>query len=487
MNFEINLIRRAPVFDRERSRPVSACRVAALLVTMIFLCPSDVHGQESSPPNQSKKTATELPKQVKIDARIVRSQSAARVMVNSSQDEQDSNKKNIDAYPSIHLETKTETVELVTEGGRIKQVWQYGRPLESEGSGKTTTRYRAIQPGSEPFLFYSNSPQPTAAGQLRKIGPQEQRYWLGINCEEVGPVLKEQLSLSHGLTVVNVVETGPANGRLRRHDVLLKINGERLSSVEQLVEQIQRSAGKASSLRLLRKAKEVEVEVVARKRPEVRFSFEPIVLQTTIQNDINQNQLQTLRAKFAEGIPKGELPPMYILRPGIRLGNLKSHSAIPMDASQRVDNPEIPGVDIEAFVIGISDNKNSTIRIDTQLRNIADLTITKPMNFRNPQLVRPFKKVAEEMYHYRVQLEQLTENIRKDKESVNKVLIELKRNPSSLPAQIEFKDGIARKVRLLDARLVERQADLKKAIQLCELVEQLNRRPGLSNENNQQK
>lgn len=98
------------------------------------------------------------------------------------------------------------------------------------------------------------------------------KYMVGVHCNPVRPALRYHLDLSEdvGLIVDAVTENSPAaNAGIQQYDILLYANQAALSSVDDLVNAIDQAGGEGLplSLNLLRKGKEVGVEVEPIERP----------------------------------------------------------------------------------------------------------------------------------------------------------------------------------------------------------------------------
>ncbi len=93
-------------------------------------------------------------------------------------------------------------------------------------------------------------------------------FMIGVTCKPVGEAMKAQLGLKHGLVVESVVKESPSDGKIEEHDILVRIDGEDLGELSQLIEAIQ-DAGKNESevkLHLLRSGKKVKVALTPKKR-----------------------------------------------------------------------------------------------------------------------------------------------------------------------------------------------------------------------------
>ncbi|MCS7239016.1 MAG: PDZ domain-containing protein [Thermoguttaceae bacterium] len=95
-------------------------------------------------------------------------------------------------------------------------------------------------------------------------------WWIGVQCRPADPVLRAQLGLAEnvGLVVDEVAPKSPAEkAGLKRFDVLVKAEDKDLTSVQDLIEVINRAEGKEIKLKYVRQAQVAEVAVTPEKRP----------------------------------------------------------------------------------------------------------------------------------------------------------------------------------------------------------------------------
>lgn len=103
------------------------------------------------------------------------------------------------------------------------------------------------------------------AGSITHV---EEKYWLGVGLAVADDTLRSQLSLpaGEGLVVTSVDNDSPAaKAGVLVNDVLLKLDGKALTTVEALTEQLQALADKSVSLELLRRGKPAMLTVTAEK------------------------------------------------------------------------------------------------------------------------------------------------------------------------------------------------------------------------------
>jgi membrane-associated protease RseP (regulator of RpoE activity) len=99
----------------------------------------------------------------------------------------------------------------------------------------------------------------------------ELEYWVGLQGRPLdSEVLRTHLQLAEGVGVVveNVAAGSPAEkAGLRKHDVLLDVNGEQISDFTVLQNAVANSAGKPIDLKIIRLAKEMTLTITPEKAP----------------------------------------------------------------------------------------------------------------------------------------------------------------------------------------------------------------------------
>jgi hypothetical protein len=96
----------------------------------------------------------------------------------------------------------------------------------------------------------------------------EEHYRIGVTLSEADDTLRTQLRLAagEGLVVTEVVADGAAaEVGIQTHDVLIVLDGRRLTTVEAINAQIQEIKDKSVDLRLLRAGKEMTIPITPRK------------------------------------------------------------------------------------------------------------------------------------------------------------------------------------------------------------------------------
>ena len=97
---------------------------------------------------------------------------------------------------------------------------------------------------------------------------EDPKFWLGVGLTAVDDTLRSQLSLAagEGLVVTNVEADSPAaKAGVMVNDLLLKLEGKALTTIEALSEQLQAIADKTVPLDLLRRGKPATLSVTPEK------------------------------------------------------------------------------------------------------------------------------------------------------------------------------------------------------------------------------
>lgn len=112
----------------------------------------------------------------------------------------------------------------------------------------------------------------------------QETYRIGVTLSEADDTLRAHLRLAagEGLVVTEVIdESAAAAAGIQPHDVLVVLDGKRLTTVEATNAQIQEIKDKSVELRLLRGGKEVTLPIAARMTQGAAFVDKPITFWDT--------------------------------------------------------------------------------------------------------------------------------------------------------------------------------------------------------------
>jgi len=153
------------------------------------------------------------------------------------------------------------------DGTKVKlRVLRGGKPVELEATLKKpeVARVRVRLSG----LIHSNL-------NRELVAMQEERYRIGVTLSETDDTLRAHLRLAagEGLVVTEVIDdSAAAQAGVQQHDVLIVLDGKRLTTVDAANAQIQEIKDKSVELRLLRGAKDVTIQIAPRKSQEAAFT-----------------------------------------------------------------------------------------------------------------------------------------------------------------------------------------------------------------------
>lgn len=140
----------------------------------------------------------------------------------------------------------------------------------------------------------------------------EERFVIGVQCEEADELLRTHLRLgTRGVVVLDVREGTPAaEGGLQKHDIIVSIGGLDVQSREDLTKAVLESEGKPLELSIIRTGEPQVVSVTARKMKV------PIVLAPAA-TDVEQ-------LKELAGSAKGGVR-LSLIHPGVMLDGVLPH------------------------------------------------------------------------------------------------------------------------------------------------------------------
>ena len=153
--------------------------------------------------------------------------------------------------------------------GKIVIIDAEGKRREYQFNGDQA---RMLHPAQNPENFEVETADGPKANGGQNSGPlpestTEERYVIGVQCEESSELLRGHLKLgSKGLVVLEVREETPAaEAGLRKDDIIVSINDKDLESLSQLVATVSESDGSPMKLIILRAGDRQEISVTPRK------------------------------------------------------------------------------------------------------------------------------------------------------------------------------------------------------------------------------
>ena len=132
------------------------------------------------------------------------------------------------------------------------------------------------------------------------------KYWLGLQGAPLdSAVLRTHLQLADGVGIVveNVVKDSPAEkAGLRRHDVLIAVNGEQVTDMVMLQQAVGASEGKPVELKVIRLAKEETMSATPEERPAHLAQAAPDMGLGAFHGDMAMGDLQRMLQQMQGGV-----------------------------------------------------------------------------------------------------------------------------------------------------------------------------------------
>jgi hypothetical protein len=140
------------------------------------------------------------------------------------------------------------------------------------------------------------------------VGWTANQYRIGVTLAQADDVLRSQLRLAdgEGLVITDVVADGPsAKAGLRKHDVLVKLEGKRLTTVEAFNSQIQEFKDRQIIATLLRGGKEISVVLKPQLSSTAEWTVSPmstIMFNNALAADQDQSGRINLNVRALDSI-----------------------------------------------------------------------------------------------------------------------------------------------------------------------------------------
>lgn len=93
-------------------------------------------------------------------------------------------------------------------------------------------------------------------------------YWLGLNLDEVPPLVRKHLKIKGGAIAIDVIPQSPAGkAGIQQEDIILEVAGTVINQAGDVLLQLKEVKGKPLQIRLIREGLPMSVEVTPTKRP----------------------------------------------------------------------------------------------------------------------------------------------------------------------------------------------------------------------------
>ncbi len=173
--------------------------------------------------------------------------------------------------------------------------------------------------GSPPQDSTADDAATALAPQESKDDPApDQGWWIGISCEETSKLLQRQLKIDGGLAIEYLADKAPAQiTGLMVDDIIVRMNDQLVTSVNQLNELIQTSQGAAIDFEILRDGQKANLNVTPEKRPACDKAI-ALVITGDSGEEPDESELAKIRA-LIRSQPAGTNVKVILVRPGVVL------------------------------------------------------------------------------------------------------------------------------------------------------------------------
>ncbi len=128
-------------------------------------------------------------------------------------------------------------------------------------------------------------------GSDSKDNHKEKIGWLGVVPEEMSPAMLAALGIEYGVLVAEVVQNSPAEKLgLRMGDVIISLDGERITESDKLIRAVRERANRTVDLVILRQGQKekIKAEIGEREKAEIELPLEKIWIPTAGMRKLRQ-------------------------------------------------------------------------------------------------------------------------------------------------------------------------------------------------------
>ncbi len=192
--------------------------------------------------------------------------------------------------------------------------------------------------------------------------------WIGVICHPVPELTRTHLRIPGGLVVLAVAANSPAErAGLQINDLILKINGQRITCCQALDTAVQASDGESIRLLAVRDGEPLEFSV----HPEIRPPCQKCLSVILSGNDADDpDKIQQFQLHLQTNPTTGEQE-IVVIGPGIVIDNPNDDSDRPLQSTNEQPKP-FSLSDMEKRSIQIGDDANST---DIDAKQVRDALI----------------------------------------------------------------------------------------------------------------
>lgn len=230
-----------------------------------------------------------------------------------------------DGKQRIRVESIVEELQIQGGGGVLSQVRQSGKnkqvfvTLKKDDRRGTKVAVGVFAPDS--WVHASNGTIQVMTETMGLQPTEIKRYWIGVRCREEVVQAKPGKGESNSRLVVDEVvpETAAEKAGVRTGDVLLEFNGTPLQRINQLVDEIQQTDGKAVEIRLRRNGKIIAYTIRPMSRNAENSSVQTLIIPAALPEDA-QERIERLQNLIHVSDDSTREVRVLIVGPGVNFG-----------------------------------------------------------------------------------------------------------------------------------------------------------------------
>lgn len=191
------------------------------------------------------------------------------------------------------------------------------------GSAHGFQSAEATQPADKASADEREAPSAAVATSTRESDaekePSTPRLWVGVSCEEIGPVLQAQLGIEAGLAIRDIAEGSPAEkADLRIFDLILRFNDRPIGSIKDFNRSVQETHGERSIVEIMRSGEKRTLNVQPEPRPPCK-EIESIIVAVDANDEVDPKVLELVKETM-DAKPSSKQKELLVLRPFVELG-----------------------------------------------------------------------------------------------------------------------------------------------------------------------
>ncbi|HMO12585.1 MAG TPA: S1C family serine protease [Pirellulaceae bacterium] len=136
------------------------------------------------------------------------------------------------------------------------------------------------------------------------VTPARDAYWIGVDCQQITPIIQSQLNIEHGLAVLEVADPSPAwRAGVKQYDILVQFEAKPLLNCEQFANLIDHFGEQDIYISLLRHGKLHKLKIRPERRPLCKVASIIVVAQPDGSFDLERAKAEIAEATKSKPCP----------------------------------------------------------------------------------------------------------------------------------------------------------------------------------------